>query len=229
MLTETKNKILIISPHPDDETLGCGGTILKHKDKGDEINWLIVTKMFEKHGWKKKEIFLRKKEIKNVSKQYKFKKVFELNLPASRLDEINISKIIKKFVDIIKLSRPNTIYLPFSSDVHTDHQITYKAAKSCLKWFRHPYIKNALMYETVSETNFNFSTKNFFNPNRFIDITNQFEKKIKIMQLYKSEIKNHPFPRSKESIKAISLLRGSQSGYKFAEAFQTIFDRSDLK
>ena len=64
MLTETKNKILIISPHPDDETLGCGGTILNHKDKGDEINWLIVTKMFEKNGWKKKRNFLKKKRNK---------------------------------------------------------------------------------------------------------------------------------------------------------------------
>ena len=76
--------------------------------------------------------------------------------------------------------------------------------------------------ETISETNFNFSKKNTFCPNVFEDITNFLNKKLKIMKIYKSELKKHPFPRSLDSLKSLAILRGSQSGFKYAEAFELI-------
>jgi LmbE family N-acetylglucosaminyl deacetylase len=61
------SKVIIISAHPDDETLGAGGTLLKHKFEGDEINWLIVTEVFEDQGFSKERVFSRDFEIKEVS------------------------------------------------------------------------------------------------------------------------------------------------------------------
>ena len=139
-------KILVISPHPDDETLGCGGTILKHKDMGDKIYWLIITNIVVKNGWDKDIVEKRQKEIETVAKMYDFEKTFKLDYPTAKLDTIPMQEIIESISKVIFEIKPEVIYLPNRSDVHTDHQITFKAAYSCTKNFRYPFIKKILMY-----------------------------------------------------------------------------------
>ena len=218
------NKILVIAPHPDDETLGCGGTILKHKANNDEVEWLIITGMLEEYGWSAKNIEKRDKEIKQVNNIYQFSKVHKLNFPAANLDQIKMSDFVKGISSIIKLVKPNLIYMPFRFDVHSDHQITAKAVQSCIKRFRYPYINKVLMYETVSETDQNFIEGRAFRPNVFINIDNFIDQKIDIMNIYLSEIGIHPFPRSEIAIRALANLRGSQSFNKYAEAFELVFE-----
>lgn len=169
-------KILIVSPHPDDETLGCGGMILKHKDGGDKIYWLIVTNIDVKDGWDKDTVKERQKEIKRVAEVYSFEKIFKLDYPAAKLDIIPIQEIIESISKVIFEIKPEIIYLPNRSDVHTDHQITFKTAYSCTKNFRYPFIRKILMYETLSETEFApVLPENAFIPNVFVDITKYFE------------------------------------------------------
>jgi len=213
-------KILAISPHPDDETLGCGGTILKHKDIGDKIYWLIITNIDVKNGWGKNTVEKRQKEIETVAEMYDFKKTFKLDYPTAKLDTIPIQEIIKSISKVIFEIKPEIIYLPNRSDVHTDHQITFKAAYSCTKNFRYPFIKKILMYETLSETEFAPALPdNTFVPNVFVDITNYFEKKLEIFKVYKSEVMEEPLPRSLEIIEALAKYSGSRIGKKYAEAF----------
>ena len=121
--------------------------------------------------------------------------------------------------------KPEIIYIPYINDVHTDHQITAKVIQACIKWFRIPSIKKVLMYETISETDFNFLSLDNFKPNTFVDISNFIKEKNKILNIYKSEIGKHPFPRNIEAIRSLAILRGIQSGYKFAESFQLVFQR----
>ena len=211
--------ILFVSPHPDDETLGCGGTIFHHKKKKDNIFLLIVTNLGEDFGWSKKSIVRRTKEIEKIKKFYNFKEVFHLNFPTKYLETIPVSKIIDEISKIIKKTNSQILYIPAKDDIHTDHQVVSKACLSSIKWFRNPTVKKVMGYEVISETNFNFS-KNSFKPNIFIDITPFIKKKISAMKIYKSEIKKHPFPRSEKAIKSLAILRGSQSGKHFAEAFQ---------
>ena len=68
--------VLVIAPHPDDETLGCGGTILKHLKKKDQINWLIMTKIELVKNYKKITVKKKINELKRESKRYKFKSMF---------------------------------------------------------------------------------------------------------------------------------------------------------
>jgi N-acetylglucosamine malate deacetylase 1 len=218
-------KVLVIAPHPDDETLGCGGTILKNKSEGSKVYWLILTSMQKKYGWNKNKIKKRELEIKKVNKMYGFSKKFELNFPTCRLENFPISEIIEKISKVIKEINPEIIYFPYSFDCHTDHQITAKALQACIKWFRFPSIKKVLMYETISETNFNFIDKNNFQPNVFIDISKFIDKKINIMKIYKSEITSHPFPRNEKAIRSLAIIRGSQSGYFSAESFNLVLER----
>lgn len=213
-------KILAISPHPDDETLGCGGTILKHKDMGDKIYWLIITNIDIKNGWNKDIVEKRQKEIKTIAEMYGFEKTFKLDYPTAKLDIIPVQEIIKSISEVILEIEPEIIYLPNRSDVHTDHQITFKAVYSCTKNFRYPFIRKILMYETLSETEFAPALpEDTFVPNFFVDITKYSEKKLEIFKIYKSELMKKPLPRSLEVVEAFDKCRGSQIGKKYAEAF----------
>ena len=106
-----------------------------------------------------------------------------------------MSVIINKISKTLKRIEPEIIYIPFLNDVHTDHQIINKAFQATIKWFRYPFIKTVFMYETLSETEFNFIDEKKFNPNKFIDISKYLEKKLEILKVYKSEFKT---PISKE-------------------------------
>ena len=211
-----KNRILVVAVHPDDETLGCGGTLLKHKSKKDEINWLICTTIDKQ----KNNYEIREKEINKVSKLYGFNSVHNLRLKTMRVDEYSMSILIEKISKVINTVKPNIIYLPFKSDVHSDHRNIFEASYSCTKSFRYPFIKKIYMMETLSETEYAPSSKeDSFIPNKFVDISAYMNKKIKLMQIYKNEFGNHPFPRSEKNIRALGTLRGATCGYEYAESF----------
>ena len=214
-----KNKILVVAVHPDDETLGCGGTLLKHKHNGDKIYWLICTKIDENSDY----YTTRENEIKQASDAYRFDGVFSLGLKTMRVDEYSMSELIDKISKAINEVRPSIIYLPFKGDVHSDHRKIFEASYSCTKVFRYPFIKKIYMMETLSETEFAPSTKeDSFIPNSFVDISEYFEKKIEIMKIFKSEFAEHPFPRSEKNIRALAVLRGATCGCGYAESFMLL-------
>ena len=135
-------RVLVVAPHPDDETLGCGGTLLRHKNEGDMIYWNIVTSAGKDFGWSKENIKKREKEITDVCKYYEFNKIFNFKLPTTKIDTIPIATIAKKFSALYNEIEPEIIYIPFAKDVHSDHQIiTSVIIQSTLKWFRYPSIK----------------------------------------------------------------------------------------
>ena len=210
------NKVLIIAVHPDDETLGCGGTLLKHKANNDEIHWLICTETNNKNSF----YSTREEEIKKVSKAYNFNSTTNLKLKTMQVDEYSMSDLIGKISKVINDVKPNIIYLPFKGDVHSDHRKIFEASYSCTKSFRYPFIKKIYMIETLSETEFAPSTKeDSFVPNIFVDISDFMDKKLEIIKIFESEIDEHPFPRSEKNLKALAILRGATAGCEYAESF----------
>ena len=217
------NKVLVIAVHPDDETLGCGGTLLKHKNDGDEIHWLIATSIKESEGFSKERVAERKEEISEVENLYLFDSVYQLELSAMKVDEYSVSSLVERLSNVISIVKPNVIYLPFKSDVHSDHRHIFSAAYSCTKSFRYPFLKKIYMVETLSETEFSPSTKeDSFVPNVFVDISPFLDKKIEIMNVFSSELGEHPFPRSERNIRALATLRGSMAGCEYAESFMLV-------
>jgi len=219
------SKILVIAPHPDDETLGCGGTLFRHKAEGDDIYWLIITGISQEGGWQKIIVKKRDNEIDAVAEKYGFSDVFNLRLPTTKMDTLPISDLIGEISNVYKKVEPSIIYMPFAYDVHTDHQIIGKALQSTLKWFRYPHIKKVLMYETPSETEFNFIEQQKFSPNVFVDISDYLDDKIETMKIYESEMGEFPFPRSETTIRSLAAFRGSQSGFDVAETFELVYER----
>lgn len=212
-------KLLVIATHPDDETLGCGGTLLRYKEEGAQIHWLIVTSMTKEGGYSAAKISKRQNEIYEVNKLYDFTSFTLLDFPASRLDEIPMSKIVSAISEVIYQINPTQVILPYFNDVHTDHQQVFSAAYSCTKSFRFPSVKKVMMMEVPSETDFCPSTDVTFSPNFFVNITNYLERKLEILRVFEGEIKPHPFPRSEENIRALAILRGATAGFHYAESF----------
>lgn len=216
-------KVLVFAIHPDDETLGCGGTLLKHKDAGDEIHWLLATESTTENGFNEAFVSKREKEIQQVYNLYGFSSLIRLGYPTIKVDKYDTSIIVNKISEAFFKIKPDIIYLPFKSDVHSDHRIFFNAAFSCTKSFRYPFIKRVYMMETLSETEFAPTTKeDSFIPNVFIDISNYLDKKIDIMKVFESEIGVHPFPRSERNIKALATYRGAISNCNYAESFMLL-------
>jgi len=217
-------KVLVISAHPDDETLGCGGTLLKHSLQGDSIFWVIATQAHAPK-WSEKTIVLKKEEVVQVVEAYGIKKYFLLGFPAAGLDITPMSTLIAALHAAILEVRPQIIYMIHNGDAHTDHQLVFTAAMSVLKPFYMSKlgVSRILCYETMSSTEAAPPVlARAFLPNVFSDITPYINKKIEVMKLYTTEIQPDFGPRGFEAIHALARYRGATIGVKYAEAFMLI-------
>lgn len=221
-------KVLFVAAHADDETLGCGGTILKHKAQGDEIHWLLMSgptadpPMF----YSQEVIDRRANTVKKVEAAYQFDSVIYLGFQAMFLHQIDAKDMIAKIDEAIMRIKPEIIYLMNSTDVHSDHRIAFDAVYACTKSFRKPFIEQILMLEALSETEFALATQaTSFCPNVYVDITPYMDKKLEIMDMYKDQLMEEPYPRSLSSIKALARVRGSRAGVMYAEAFQLLYEK----
>lgn len=219
----TRRKVLAIAPHPDDETLGCGGALLRHVEAGDEVHWLIVTAISGAIGFTAELVTKRDAEMAAVARAYGFASVQRCNLPTMRLDTLPMLDVIGAVGKAVANSGADTLYVPYRNDAHSDHAVVYDASVACAKTFRYPHVRAVYAYETVSETEFGLKPEDpGFRPNLFVDISAYIERKIEIMRLYEGEMGAFPFPRSDVCIRALSQLRGSQCGKHAAEAFMMI-------
>ena len=219
-------RTIVISPHPDDETLGVGGTLLRRKAEGGSIAWLIITTITVEGGWSERRIKERAREIQRVRQLYEFDEVYALNFPTTLLDTVPMRDLVESVSDVFKTFEPEEVFVPHPADTHTDHRVVFNAVSACTKWFRYPSVNRVLAYETLSETDFGLGTDQAFRPNVFVDIADFVTKKLVAMDIYASEVGEFPFPRSHEAIRALATLRGAASGYKSAEAFELLRERS---
>jgi LmbE family N-acetylglucosaminyl deacetylase len=217
------NKTLVIAPHPDDETLGCGGTLLRRKAEGASLAWLIVTGIDEAAGFTAERVKQRDAEIGRVAEMIGFDEVHNLRLPTSHLDTLSMADLVGRFSNVVSSFQPDELLIPNRSDVHTDHRVVFDAAASCAKWFRYPTVRRVLAYETLSETELGLGGE--FHANVFVDITDFLQRKLDVMAIYQSELGAFPFPRSLEAIHALAMLRGAASGFRAAEAFHLLRER----
>jgi N-acetylglucosamine malate deacetylase 1 len=216
--------VLVISAHPDDETLGCGGTLLRHAEQGDSIFWIVATKAIGPHVTPEL-LSIKALEVENVAKAYGVKKVFKLNLDTTKLDAIPQLELIESIRPVVIEVKPKLVYLVHSGDVHSDHHALFNAVLSVLKPF---YMKKfgvskILSYETLSSTE---AAPPFLNraflPQICSDITPFIDQKIEIMQMYATEIHKDPMPRGPSAIRALARFRGASIGVEYAECFMLV-------
>jgi LmbE family N-acetylglucosaminyl deacetylase len=216
--------VLVIAAHPDDETLGCGGTLLRHRADGDELHWLIVTTMSTGVGFTAEQISVRENEIGAITSHYGFAGVTRLGLETTQLDTVSIAGLTQRIAEVFDKVRPSVVYVNHHGDAHTDHRAVFDAVAANTKWFRHPSVQRVLAYETLSETDAAVNPW-AFNPTVFVDISDYLEDKLAALAIYRSEVAPMPFPRSPDVVRALATVRGGASGFSAAEAFVLLRER----
>lgn len=220
--------VLVVAPHPDDEVLGVGGTMAKLANLGYELNVCIVTKgMPPKYS--QESVDKIRAETKAAHELLGVKETFYLDFPAAELDMIPEASLGSEISSLVNKLKPSILFIPFSGDVHFDHQ---KVALACLVASRphgNFFPKTVYAYETLSETNWNapYLVENF-TPNVYIDITDTINIKIEAMSCFESQLFDFPHERSIKSIEALAIHRGCTVKTKAAEAFVLIRDINPL-
>lgn len=213
-------KVLVVSPHPDDETLGAGGTLLKLKKAGHQAYWLNITDIKPGYGWDAGLCARRGAQVEAVKEFYGFDGAFSLGLQPAALSSEGEGRVIEGVRAVLEQVRPGWLILPGPYDAHSDHRIVYSCCMACAKAFRAPYIRRVTTMEVLSETEHGFH-KEKFEPNLIVDITEELEGKLEAMKLYDTELGEAPFPRSLENIRALASVRGS-GVCRYAEAFAIV-------
>ena len=215
-------RILAIAPHADDEIIGLGGTLLKHIDKGDDVYICIVTKGVEPLFSKSFMEQLRAETLK-CHKMLGVKKTFFLEFPSVMLDSVPRHELNGAMMKVFNEVQPDIVYIPHFGDMQKDHALVSEAAMVCVRPKYGYKVIGVYAYETLSETEWNIPhAANAFIPQRYVDITETIQRKLELLQCYKSQVADFPNPRSLEAITALAKYRGATVGLETAEALAVV-------
>ncbi|OGE74492.1 MAG: hypothetical protein A3K06_01625 [Candidatus Doudnabacteria bacterium RIFCSPHIGHO2_01_52_17] len=216
-----KNKVLVIAAHPDDEVLGAGGTMLKHKKAGDEITVLILGEGETSRS--SADIEKRERQAREATAALGAKAVLFERFPDQRFDTIALLDVVQKIERVVEMTHPDIVYTHCPYDLNMDHRIIFQATATALRPGPTSSAKKFLTFEVLSSTEWQIRDQaNSFSPTVYEDISDFIEEKIKIFQIYRDEVRDYPHPRSTEGIKIQAKYRGMQVGFQYAEAFQLI-------
>lgn len=219
-----KNSFLVITAHPDDETYGLGGSIMKFKDQGHEVSVFIMTDgVTARHNVKS----LQKQAAENACKKLGVDNIIFGDLPDQRLDEIALLEVIKPISKVISDIKPNIVFTHHGGDANQDHRTIFNATIVATRPFGVNPVKELYTYEVASSTEWAPPLKHWmFQPNYYIDISKYINGKVEAAleysKTFQSEVPPYPHPRSPQAIKIYAEKRGIEVGYKMAEAFQII-------
>jgi LmbE family N-acetylglucosaminyl deacetylase len=221
-------KILVIAAHPDDEVLGCGGTIARMAQEGHVVNIGIlgegVTSRFEKREDADKGLIESLKEnCRQSANSLGAQEPIFFDMPDNRFDTVPILKVVKHIETLINKLNPKIIFTQHGGDLNVDHAITFRATLIACRPVKGCTVRDIYAYEVPSSTEWSFNQFHpVFNPTMFMDISAHIETKIQAIQNYKGEIRSTPHPRSPEAIRAVARRWGAVVGFDYVEAFQTI-------
>lgn len=219
-------KILIVAAHPDDEVLGCFGTVARLIKEGYEAYTLILgegktsrDEIRDKES-KKGEIEILNSEIQKANDIIGVKKTFVYDFPDNRFDSVDLLDIVKVVSKIKDEINPEIIFTHYEKDLNIDHQITYKAVITATRPMDNECVKEIYSFEILSSTEWNYPLS--FSPDVFFDISDTLELKLKAMSEYRSELCQFPHPRSLEAIELNAKYHGMRVGKRFIEAFRSV-------
>jgi len=211
---------MVVAAHPDDEAIGCAGTIARHVANGDTVSVIFMTNgVSSRIGNEKDEIVERRNSAIDVSNMLGTTKPVFLDFPDNQMDSVVFLDIVKAIEKRVSIEKPSKIYTHFSGDLNVDHQITHKAVLTACRPQVATTVKEIYCFEILSSTEWSSITSPQFSPNVFVNISDFWEQKKQALKSYNREMRDSPHSRSYKCIEALSIYRGETNGFDFSEAF----------
>lgn len=229
MTTLQGKRILVVAAHPDDEVLGCGGTIARHVDAGDEVRIVIVAE-----GATSRQLQRSRSQVANELSELKKAaqtacsilggtSIEHLNLPDNRLDSLDRLDLIKHTERLIRKHKPEIVYTHHAGDVNIDHRRLHEAVITACRPTPGQTVRRILSFEVASSTEWQPpGSGSAFQPNWFVNITAQWPRKQQALEAYFSEMREWPHARSIRAVKHLAQWRGAQAGVESAECFMLL-------
>ena len=218
--------ILVVAAHPDDEVLGCGGAIAKHTQNGDQVHILILAEgATSRNPNRDRQLFASELSTletaaHQASKILGVDSLFLYDFPDNRMDSCDLLDIIKVIEQAIDQYQPQIVYTHHAGDVNIDHQLIHRATVTACRPIPNQSVQTLLFFEIPSSTEWQTSGSALpFIPNWFVDISETLECKLKALEVYKSEMRPYPHPRSLEAVEYLARWRGANIGVQAAEGF----------
>ena len=220
----SNEKVLVIAAHPDDETLGMGGTIHKLSLLGSRVRVIFLSDGVGSRDEIRESVDSRRAAAISALRVLNCTDVHFYDFPDNSMDTmplINIVKTVEKSIDDFN---PTVLFTHFPHDLNVDHRITSQACLVAARPKVNRSIKSLLYFEVQSSTEWNFGSSQFI-PNMFVDVSDSFGFKVDALKEYQVEIEAFPEARSFAGVEARSTVRGVTVGVSNAEAFQIAFLR----
>lgn len=223
-------KILVIAAHPDDEVLGCGGTIAKSAAQGATVKVLVLgegatSRFDDRHDADDRLTAELRDKSRQAAKILGVAEIEFASLPDNRFDSVPLLEIVKIIERVLESFKPDIIFTQSGGDLNIDHVITHRATMTAARPRRGTGVKSVHAYEVASSSEWAFGKfEPKFEPNLFVDISPTLELKLRAMEVYESESREYPHPRSTEALVAAAKNRGCAVGVQAAEAFQTVWE-----
>ncbi len=219
---------MIVAAHPDDEVLGCGGTIARLADEGHAVFIAIlgegVTSRYDRREQADTAVVDALRETtRRVAAHLGAKDLFTYDLPDNRFDMLPLLEVVKIIETLVRDLKPDVVYTQHGGDLNIDHTVTFRATLTATRPMAGADVRAVYAYEVSSSTEWAFGQFDpSFRPQRYVDIASTLDRKIEAMQMYESESRAAPHPRSPDALRALAVRRGSEVGYQAAEAFTVV-------
>ena len=218
--------VLVIAAHPDDEILGCGGTIARHIKNGAMVSVLIMADGITSREKSSTELLAKeigeRQECANLANRILgVNDLTLLSYPDNRMDRAVLLDVVKDVEKKLDQLKPSIVYTHHAGDVNIDHYIVHEAAIVACRPQPDHCVRELLFFETPSSTEWRpAASRSSFEPNWFIDISETLDLKLKALQAYDSELRQFPHPRSLSAVEHLARWRGASVGLEAAEAFE---------
>jgi LmbE family N-acetylglucosaminyl deacetylase len=220
--------VLVVAAHPDDEILGCGGTITRLAREGREVRIAILaegisSRYAQREDADQEQLRHLHARAQQAADKVGAKELVLCKLPDNRLDTVPLLDVVKLVEELVARFKPEVIYTHHPGDLNVDHGVVHRAVLTATRPVAGQRVKEIYAFEVPSSTEWAFQRlEPLFRPNVFVDITETLETKIEALACYDTETRKFPHPRSAEVLRAIATRWGSVVGLPAVEAFELI-------
>ena len=219
--------IMVVAAHPDDEVLGCGGTLTALAKENNVIVGVLgegaTSREQDRADTPTSAIGELQDQARTAASILGVSEVVFGGLPDNRFDNLPLLEIVKIVEGWVERFEPEVIYTHSSGDLNIDHTLAFRAVLTATRPVEGSSVRDLYSFAVVSSTEWAFQAVSpAFVPNTFVDISTTIEQKISALEAYRGEIRTFPHPRSVDNLRATAQKWGAASGFGYAEAFQLI-------